>query len=105
MRWSKVVLGTFIIGLAGIIIAAAINLTALVFENGRQEARFQLAEQTAHQRYSKDFLETAANQDVELRICFASYSATLSDGGPRAQRQGYLKTLVMERNASRDGGG
>jgi len=98
----KVVLGTFIVGLAGIVIPAAINLTTLVFENWQKEARFQLEKQTAHQQYIKDFFETAVNQDVELRIRFANYFANLSDGAQKDLWQGYHDKLVAGRNASRD---
>lgn len=98
----KVVLGSFIVGLAGIIIPAAINLTTLFFESWREEARFELEKQTAHQQYIKDFFDTAVNQDVELRIRFANYFANLSDGSQQALWREYFEQLVSERNASRD---
>ncbi len=98
----KVVLGSFIVGLAGIIIPAAINMTTLLFDTWQKEARFELEKQTAHQQYIKDFFETAVNQDVELRIRFANYFANLSDGDQKLLWRGYFDQLVSERNASRD---
>ncbi|MGC1495063.1 MAG: hypothetical protein WA790_04585 [Sulfitobacter sp.] len=97
----KVVLGSFIVGMAGIIIPAAINMTTLLFDSWQKEARFELEKQTAHQQYIKDFFETAVNQDVELRIRFANYFANLSDGEQKLLWRGYFDQLVAERNASR----
>ena len=97
----KVVLGTFIVGLAGIIIPAAINVTTLFFEDWRAEAQQKLEQRSAHQQYIKDFFETAITQDIELRIRFAQYFSALSTGyedvDTKAQWAGYLQQLLSQR--------
>ena len=98
----KVVLGTFIVGLAGIIIPAAINLTTLFFQDWRARAELDLAKQSAHQQYIKDFYDTAVNQDIELRIRFAHYFANLSDGAQKQLWETYLTELVGQRNDIRN---
>ena len=94
----KVVLGTFIVGLAGVLVPAAINLTTVLFDNWRKDAEFRVAQQTAHQQYIKDFFDTAVNQDIELRIRFANYFANLSGPDQKQLWAGYLMDLESQRN-------
>jgi hypothetical protein len=47
----KVALGTFIVGLAGVLIAGAVNFYNAHFENARKETELRLSQQTAHQQY------------------------------------------------------
>ena len=61
----KVVLGTLIVGLAGVLIPGAISSYSAYFENARKETELRLSQQTAHQQYIKDFFATAINQDIE----------------------------------------
>jgi hypothetical protein len=74
----KVVLGTFIVGLAGILIPGAIQFYTTHLEDARKETEVRLSQQAAHQQYIKDFFATAINQDIELRIRFADYFANLA---------------------------
>ena len=98
----KVVLGTFIIGLAGVLIPGAINLTTLLFDNWRKQAEFQLAQQSAHEQYIKDFFDTAVNQDIELRIRFATYFAELSDENQQGPWTRYRNALMTDRQTKRE---
>ena len=79
----KVVLGTMVIGLAGIIFPFAMQSYNSYFENQRKATELNYSQQAAHQQYIKDFFSTAINQDIELRIRFADYFANLS-GPPQA---------------------
>lgn len=97
----KVVLGTFVVGLAGVLIPGAISWTTVLFENRRSEAEFRLAQQAAHQQYIKDFFDTAVNQDIELRIRFANYFAHLSDPEQREDWSSYRKDLTNQRDERR----
>jgi len=97
----KVVLGTFIIGLAGVLIPGFINFYNARFENRRKQAELSFSQQTAHQQYIKDFFTTAINQDIELRIRFAEYFANLS-GKPQDELwKQYLEELRKLRDTNR----
>jgi hypothetical protein len=83
MSLWKVVLGTMIVGLAGIIIPGFVNFYSTHFESLRKDAELRNVQQVAHQQYIKDFFDTAVNQDIELRIRFATYFANLAGGDQR----------------------
>ena len=85
----KIVLGTFLVGIAGVFVPAAVTYTNNWFEHQRKQTEIELedkrkqtelnlSQQAAHQQYIKDFFETAINQNIELRIRFANYFAKLS---------------------------
>src|SRR5690242_13508525 len=90
----KVVLGTFIVGLAGVLIPGAINFYTAYFENERKHNELELSQQQAHEQYIKDFFSTAVNQDIELRIRFADYFAHLSGKDQAPLWQSYLDSLT-----------
>jgi len=97
----KVVLGTFIVGLAGVLIPGAVSFYTAYFDNERKRLELELSQQAAHQQYIKDFFTTAINQDIELRIRFADYFANLS--GPLQEKmwQNYLTSLTALRDSNR----
>ena len=97
----KVVLGTCIVGLAGVLIPGAVNFFTIYFDNIRRDNEFKLSEQTAHQQYIKDFFSTAINQDIELRIRFADYFAFLSGSGQDQYWKAYLEDLKKLRDGNR----
>jgi hypothetical protein len=94
-------LGTFIVGLAGVLIPGAISFYTTYFENVRKETELRLSEQAAHQQYIKDFFATAINQDIELRIRFADYFANLSGPGQEQLWKNYLAGLKHLRDDKR----
>ena len=98
----KVVLGTFIVGLAGVLIPGAISFYTAYFDNERKKAEFELSQQAAHQQYIKDFFATAINQDIELRIRFADYFANLSGPLQEGMWQNYLTSLRELRDLKRE---
>jgi hypothetical protein len=97
----KVVLGTFIVGLAGVLIPGAVSFYTAYFDNARKETELALSQQAAHQQYIKDFFQTAINQDIELRIRFADYFANLSGPQQEGMWQKYLASLTETRSANR----
>jgi len=97
----KVVLGSFIVGLAGVLIPGAISFYTAYFENVRKETEIRLSQQAAHQQYIKDFFTTAINQDIELRIRFADYFANLSGPGQEQLWKNYLEDLQKLRDGNR----
>jgi hypothetical protein len=97
----KVVLGTLIVGLAGVLIPGAISFYSAYFENARKETELRLSQQVAHQQYIKDFFATAINQDIELRIRFADYFANLSGPGQETMWKNYLENLKETRDNNR----
>ena len=97
----KVVLGTLVIGLAGILFPFVVQMYNSTFENERKSIELRLSQQAAHQQYIKDFFSTAINQDIELRIRFADYFANLS-GPPQAPLwTGYRDSLKSLRDEKR----
>jgi hypothetical protein len=97
----KVVLGTFIVGLAGVLIPGAVSFYTAYFDNERKRLELELSQQAAHQQYIKDFFTTAINQDIELRIRFADYFANLSGPQQEEMWQNYLVSLKTLRDANR----
>jgi hypothetical protein len=97
----KVVWGSCIVGLAGILIPGAISFYTAHFENARKETELKLSEQAAHQQYIKDFFTTAINQDIELRIRFADYFANLSGPDQEQLWKNYLVDLKSLRDGNR----
>ncbi len=97
----KVVLGTFIVGLAGVLIPGAISFYTAYFDNERKKTELELSQQAAHQQYIKDFFATAINQDIELRIRFADYFANLSGPLQEEMWRNYLTSLTTLRDNNR----
>jgi hypothetical protein len=91
----KIVLGTFIVGLAGVLIPGAVSFYTAYFDNERKKAEFGFSQQAAHQQYIKDFFATAINQDIELRIRFADYFANLS-GPPQGEMWEEYRTSLKD---------
>lgn len=98
----KVLLGTMVVGLAGVLIPGVVNLTTLALENSRSHAELKLAQQTAHRQYIKDFFDTAVNEDIELRIRFANYFKHLSGEEQKALWASYLSDLQSQRSRVRE---
>ena len=97
----KVVLGTFIVGLAGVLIPGAIEAYKAHFDLRQKEAQSEFVRQQANQQYVKDFFDTAVNQDIELRVRFASYFESLSEGEFKNNWKNYHSTLIATRDESR----
>ena len=73
----KVILGTMIVGLAGVLIPGAIEYWKLQFEEDRKRLELRYAQEMQQRDYVRDFLDTALSQDIELRIRFAHYFQSL----------------------------
>jgi hypothetical protein len=97
----KVVLGTFIVGLAGVLIPGAVSFYSAYFDNQRKKLELDISQQAAHQQYIKDFFATAVNQDIELRIRFADYFANLSGKTQEEMWRNYLGSLTALRDTNR----
>jgi hypothetical protein len=102
LSFWKVVLGTFIVGLAGVLIPGAVNVYNIYFENIRKETEIKLSQQAAHQQYIKDFFTTAINQDIKLRIRFADYFAFLSGPDQEQSWRLYLEDMKKLRDENRN---
>lgn len=98
----KMVLGTFLVGMAAIIVPAIIQFYVNWNESARKETELRLSQQAAHQQYIKDFFATAINQDIELRIRFASYFANLSGPGQEELWRNYLNESRSLRDKTRE---
>ena len=99
----KVVLGTMLVGLVGILIPAAIEYWKLYFEDNRKQMELRYAQETLQREYVKEFLDTALSQDIELRIRFAQYFSDLSPGTPENPSgwRTYRDALIEAREAGR----
>lgn len=97
----KVVAGTLIVGLAGVLIPGAIDFYRARSENTQKVTEIRLSQQAAHQQYIKDFFSTAVNQDIELRIRFADYFAHLADPEQKHLWKSYLANLRELRDKNR----
>lgn len=108
----KVAVGTALVGVVSVIIPGAIEYWKATFENQRlsyqyeiddkrKRTEIELAQINQQQAYVKDFLETALNQDIELRIRFADYFSKVSAEPFREDWSEYRKSLVEVRNSTR----
>ena len=98
----KVILGTGLVGVAGVFIPGAVDFWKSTFEDDRKRIELRLAKQSAHQEYVKEFVETALNQDIELRIRFAEYFSSVSDDDYIEQWRNYLKVLADKKTKIRN---
>ncbi len=97
----KVVFGTAIVGLASVLVPGAVEFWQLRFENQRKAVEIQLAQVNQQQDYVKDFLQTALNQDIELRIRFADYFAHVSASPFKKDWIAYRDSLFKVRDPIR----
>ena len=74
----KIVAGTMIVGLAGVLVPGAVQYWQASFEDRRKTLELRLVQSNQQQEYVKDFLQTALDQDIELRIRFADYFANVA---------------------------
>src|SRR5690242_8512652 len=98
----KVVVGTALVGLAGVLVPAAVEFWKSHYENDRKRVELELSRQHSQQQYVKEFVSTALAQDIELRIRFAEYFSTVSDDGHKTSWQTYLKVLTDKRKEIRN---
>lgn len=108
----KVAVGTALVGLVSVIIPGAIEYWKATFENQRlsyqyeidnkrKQSEIELSQINQQQAYVKDFLDTALNQDIELRIRFADYFSKVSAAPFQEQWSEYRQSLVDVRNQTR----
>lgn len=108
----KVIFGTLLVGLASVLVPGAIEYWKVTFEDQRLKTQFdvenkrrlleiKLSQINQQQAYVKDFLDTALNQDVELRIRFADYFSNVSADPFRENWIGYRDSLIAVRNETR----
>ncbi len=93
LRFWKVIIGTAAVGVVGATAPALVQYYGASVENQRKKIEIEIAEETAHQEYVKDFLRTALDQDIELRIRFAQYFANVSSKGFQSGWAEYLERL------------
>src|SRR5262245_19269805 len=98
----KIVLGAMIVGLAGVLIPSTATVYSERVEHVRRTTEFKRAQQAAHQEYIKDFLATAINQNIELRIRFADYFAELSGPDQQPLWKSYRDSLVKLRDEKQE---
>lgn len=97
----KVILGTLIVGLAGILIPGAIEYWSLGFQERRAQLEMAVEQEKNRQDFVSSYVTTALNEDIELRIRFAEYFAAVADDGSVSKWQGYLRTLQAKRESVR----
>src|ERR1700682_2629990 len=101
MGLLKVLLGTALVGLAGVFVPAAVEFWKSHYENERKRLEITISQQSSQQQYVKDFISTALAQDIELRIRFAEYFSTVSDDTHMNNWKAYLKILTDKRKEIR----
>lgn len=76
----KVIYGTLIVGLAGVMVPAAIEGWSLLFQRWEAESRLNAEAQVRNQQFLQTHFETAIDESLELRLRFAEYYAYTVDG-------------------------
>lgn len=114
----KVIYGTMIVGLAGVLIPAAIegwglvfqkwqNEAQLAFERSQAQAKLDFEEQSRQEEFLKTHFETAIDENLELRLRFAEYYAYTVNryDGPQGAEKGnwgrYYEELKRQREELR----
>lgn len=97
----KIVLGTALVGLAGVLVPGAVEYWKLTFEDKRKATEAHLSQVNSQQAYVKDFLQTALNQDIELRIRFANYFAHVAADPYKQDWMKFRDSLVAIRDTNR----
>jgi len=78
LEFRKFIWGTVVGGIAIVAIPPLFQLATAVLEYVKSEAARRMQAQQFRDGYVKDFLNTALNQDIEVRIRFAKYFASVS---------------------------
>lgn len=101
--------GTLISGGVAIAIPAAVDAykARLNLQQAEQEVQLKQKEIESkiidqHEKYISQFLDTALNQDIEIRLRFSEYFAHVSDKETMNQWKLYHNELEQRRNTIRD---
>lgn len=89
----KIIFGTSLVGLAGILIPGAIEYWKTSFEDRRMRIQFESSQSNQQQEYLMEFVSTAIDQDIELRIRFSEYFANVSPRGFKEGWESYFESL------------
>jgi hypothetical protein len=109
----KVIFGTALVGILGVVVPGAVEFWRVTFEDRRLQTQsaaetqrraieMQIDQINQQQAFVRDFLETALNQDIELRIRLADYFSKVSAEPFREDWMGYRDALMLSRNQTRD---
>ncbi|RWY75289.1 hypothetical protein [Rhizobium sp. WSM1325] len=95
--FQKFIWGTVVIGLASVAIPATVTIVSALIEDWRKKTEFEQTVVRGQQDYIKSFLDTAVNQNIELRIRFADYFAHVAGAKERSDWQSYFEDLRTNR--------
>lgn len=98
----KVVVGSLAVTAISVIVPAAIEFSTLRVEEERKRLELEILSEQKHQEYVSEFLHTAIDQDIELRIRFAEYFANVSVDEYQDDWQDFLKRLRDIRDKNRE---
>ena len=94
--------GTLISGGVAVAIPAAVDAYKSNLDIKKAQAELQVKKLELNQRYVGSFVNTALNQDIELRIRFAEYFSFVSDGEHKSSWDMYYKSLLSKRSDVRN---
>ncbi len=97
----KIIAGTMIVGLAGVLVPGAVEYWQASFEDRRKTLELRLVQSNQQQEYVKDFLQTALDQDIELRIRFADYFANVAGSQFKDDWKNFRDSLKETRDNTR----
>lgn len=93
--------GTLISGGVAVAIPAAVEAYKARLDLAIKRAEIESKAQDLHQTYISKFIDTALNQDIELRLRFSEYFSYVSDKDSREQWRLYHDGLEQRRDAIR----
>lgn len=93
--------GTLISGGVAVAIPAAVEAYKARLDLAIKRAEIESKAQDLHQTYISKFIDTALNQDIELRLRFSEYFSYVSDKESRDQWRLYHEELEKRRDAIR----
>lgn len=97
----QAVWGTLISGGVAVAIPAAVDAYKVRLEITLKDREIQQKSQESHQSYISNFLNTALNQDIELRLRFAEYFSFVSDERNRSSWSSFYTAIKQRRDSVR----
>jgi hypothetical protein len=97
LDYKKFVLGSVFVAIAIALIPPLFQLASALLEKVKTDADREIKQIEFRDQYIKEFLGSALNQDIELRIRFAQYFARVAADPAKQNWETYLKDLIENR--------
>src|ERR1700722_1559110 len=102
LEYKKFVLGTVVAGITIAAIPPLFQLAGAAIEYVKSQHELSMQQESGHETFVTQFLNTALDQDIERRIRFADYFSRVSSLSYRQGWIDYRDDLLKRRSGVRD---